>query len=116
MSAATRLTDKTTTARRAPLRTCISCRLQGSKRDFIRIVRTPEGAVRPDPGGKANGRGAYLGPVQRCWREALDEQRLNHALRTTLSEADRQQIESFIADLPQDACPNQTSRPGNEAP
>ncbi len=116
MSAATRLTDTTTTARRAPLRTCISCRLQGSKRDFIRIVRTPEGAVRADPGGKGNGRGAYLGPVQHCWREALDQQRLNHALRTTLSDSDRQQIEAFIAGLPQDPCPNQTSSPGNEAP
>ncbi len=115
MSAATPLTNNPTTARRQPLRTCISCRSQGSKRDFIRIVRTPEGAVRADPGGKANGRGAYLGPVQRCWRDALDQQRLNHALRTTLSEADRQQIEAFIAGLPQDPCPNQTSPPGNEA-
>ncbi len=43
-----------------PLRTCISCRETKSKRELLRVVRTPDGHVLIDATGKKSGRGAYL--------------------------------------------------------
>lgn len=67
----------------------MGCRETGTKRQFVRIVRTPAGTVEVDPTGKKSGRGAYLCPQPECWQEALKKDRLARALRTTLSQADR---------------------------
>ena len=42
-----------------PLRMCTVCRKRFEKKDLIRVVRTPDGAV-PDLNGTLPGRGAYL--------------------------------------------------------
>ena len=54
-----------------PVRTCIGCRTAQPKRDMLRIVRTPEGEVMPDPTGKKSGRGAYICYSQECLQAAL---------------------------------------------
>ena len=64
-----------------PLRSCIACREKRSKRDLIRIVRTPEGTLEIDLKGKRSGRGAYLCRKPQCWGAALQPQRLSQALR-----------------------------------
>lgn len=78
-----------TKPRHVPQRTCVGCRETGAKREFVRVVRTPIGTVEVDPTGKKSGRGAYLCRRPECWQAALKKDRLGHALRTTLSEADR---------------------------
>lgn len=75
--------------RHVPQRTCVGCRQTGSKREFVRIVRTPAGGIEVDPTGKKAGRGAYLCPRAECWEEALKKDRLARALRARLSEAER---------------------------
>ena len=45
---------------RAPMRKCVVTGEVFYKKDLIRVVRTPEGSVIVDEGGKANGRGAYI--------------------------------------------------------
>jgi uncharacterized protein len=47
-------------ARRTPTRSCVVCRTARAKRDLLRVVRAPDGAVMYDPTGRANGRGAYV--------------------------------------------------------
>jgi predicted RNA-binding protein YlxR (DUF448 family) len=81
-----------------PQRTCVGCRQVLSKRALIRIVRTPAGIV-VDPTGKAAGRGAYLHDSRSCWERAIKGS-LAHALRTDLSEQDREALKSFMAGLP----------------
>lgn len=49
------------------------------------MVRTPEGKVIIDPGGKANGRGAYVCRQASCWEKGLKKERLAQALKVTLS-------------------------------
>lgn len=71
--------------KRIPQRTCVGCRATGGKRDFVRVVKTPDGSVQIDPGGKANGRGAYVCGKPSCWEDALTKERLARALRTTIS-------------------------------
>ena len=41
-------------------RTCVGCMEESPKRELLRVIRTPEGEVRYDPTGRANGRGAYV--------------------------------------------------------
>jgi predicted RNA-binding protein YlxR (DUF448 family) len=67
-----------------PQRTCVSCGSATAKRELIRLVRTPRGAVEPDPTGKEAGRGAYLCHSLQCWERAVNKGRLENALRTRL--------------------------------
>ena len=82
-------------ARHVPQRTCIGCRTTSAKREFVRVVRTPEGTLEVDPGGKRNGRGAYLCARMECWHEALKRDRLARALRTTVSTADAEALRRY---------------------
>lgn len=68
-----------------PIRTCVVCREKDAKREFIRIVRTPDSDVVIDRTGKMNGRGAYLCTRRSCWERAADGPALAQALRTELS-------------------------------
>jgi uncharacterized protein len=79
-----------------PQRTCIACRETGDKRALIRVVRIPEGQVRVDPTGKANGRGAYLCQQASCWEKALQKKMLDRALKTNLSVEDLAGLQSYF--------------------
>ena len=82
-------------AKHIPQRTCVGCRTASAKREFVRVVRTPEGAVEVDPTGKRNGRGAYLCAQRSCWEEALKKDRLARALRVTISPRDRDELQRY---------------------
>jgi hypothetical protein len=81
-----------------PQRTCIACRETGGKRGLIRLVRTDDGVV-VDPSGKMPGRGAYLHRSVECWRIALEGNRIQQALRTKLSAANRQALAEYADEL-----------------
>ena len=68
-----------------PERSCVACRSKRPKRDLVRIVRTPEGMVKPDPSGRMNGRGAYLCQDAACWVQGVTKDRLKAALGVTLT-------------------------------
>jgi hypothetical protein len=84
-----------------PLRTCIACRQERGKRELIRVVRTPSGTVQVDPTGKLAGRGAYLCRARMCWEQALGGQRLNAALKMSVSADDQATLRAFAAALPE---------------
>ena len=75
--------------RHVPQRTCVGCRTQQSKRELVRVVRTPAGLVILDPTGRLAGRGAYLHRDPECWIEGMRKGRLARALHTTISAADQ---------------------------
>jgi len=78
--------------RHIPQRTCVACRKVRPKRELIRLVRISDGVVEVDTSGKRVGRGAYLCPVEECWEIGLKGGRLEHALRTTLTQDNREQL------------------------
>ena len=82
-----------------PQRTCLACRQVAGKRGLIRLVRTTEG-VMVDPTGKKAGRGAYLHPTQQCWQSGLNGNRIGQALRTTITLAEKQALQAYMATLP----------------
>lgn len=65
--------------KKIPLRQCLGCREMKPKRELIRVVRPPEGAVHLDAKGRANGRGAYLCPNRDCLRKAVRTKALERA-------------------------------------
>jgi len=67
-------------ARRAPTRSCVACRTSRDKRELLRIVRTPDGAVRADAGGRIAGRGAYVCRDTSCISLAISRGTLARAL------------------------------------
>ncbi|HLZ57437.1 MAG TPA: YlxR family protein [Ktedonosporobacter sp.] len=85
-----------------PLRTCISCRETKSKRELLRVVRTPDGHVLIDATGKKSGRGAYLCARFSCWENALKKKRLEQEFEVTISDEDRAGLDAFMATLPRD--------------
>jgi predicted RNA-binding protein YlxR (DUF448 family) len=55
-----------------------------------------------DERGKAAGRGAYLCRSRRCWSLGLKGGRLEHALRASLSEQEREALRLYSERLPED--------------
>ena len=66
------------------MRMCVSCREMQPKKELVRIVRTPEGAVVLDTTGRANGRGAYLCKKSACLEKAIKSRALERALETKI--------------------------------
>jgi predicted RNA-binding protein YlxR (DUF448 family) len=78
-------------AKHVPVRTCVVCRRKAGKRQLYRVVRTEQG-VQLDPTGKMNGRGAYLCDQERCWEQAVNTDVLANALKTSLTNEDRERL------------------------
>ena len=70
--------------KKIPQRQCMGCRERKAKRELIRVVRTPEGTVCLDFGGKMNGRGAYICPDAECLKKAIRSKSLDRSLEVTI--------------------------------
>jgi predicted RNA-binding protein YlxR (DUF448 family) len=62
-------------------------------------VRTADSGVEIDRRGKTAGRGAYLCHKPECWETGLKSQRLEYALRTTLSAQNREELWQQARDI-----------------
>ena len=63
-----------------------------AKGELIRLVRTSSGEIEIDSSGKKSGRGAYLCRAWQCWEAGVKGDRLEHAIRCSLSENNREQL------------------------
>ncbi len=72
--------------KKIPQRQCMGCRERKPKREMIRVVRSPEGNVSLDFGGKMNGRGAYLCPDPECLKRAIRSKALDRSLEVEIPE------------------------------
>jgi len=68
--------------KKIPLRKCVGCHEQKSKKELIRIVKTSQGEISIDFTGKAHGRGAYICPSIECLEKAKKKKALNRAFET----------------------------------
>ena len=73
--------------KKIPMRMCVACRQMRPKKELIRIVRTPEGAVTLDRTGRAHGRGAYLCDSIDCLSRAVKTRALDRARETRIDES-----------------------------
>lgn len=68
------------------MRQCVGCRAQKPKRELVRVVRSPEGALSVDTRGKKPGRGAYVCRDPECLKKAIRSKALSRALDTPVPE------------------------------
>ena len=70
-----------------PVRTCIGCRQRAAKSELLRVVAGSDAkgkpALRPDPDGRAPGRGAHLHPTTECFDLAVRRRAFTRALRVS---------------------------------
>ena len=72
--------------KKVPMRQCLGCREMFPKRELIRVVRSPEGALSLDFRGKAPGRGAYLCSRSECLKKARKNRAIERALSVEVPE------------------------------
>ena len=48
-----------------------------------------------DATGKKSGRGAYLCLARTCWESSLKSGRLEHALRTSIKQEEKEKLENY---------------------
>ncbi len=72
--------------KKIPMRQCLGCREMKPKRELIRVVRSPDGAIALDFKGKAQGRGAYVCPDAACLKKAIKSKALERAFETAIPE------------------------------
>jgi len=84
--------------RKVPMRQCLGCNEHKPKREMIRVVRTPEGAVELDFVGKKSGRGAYICPKRSCFAKARKSKRIENILEVKLPEEIYDAMEKSISE------------------
>lgn len=72
--------------KKIPQRMCVGCQEMKTKKQLIRVVRTPDEKIEIDPTGKLSGRGAYICPELECLTKALKGKRLDKALQRSITQ------------------------------
>ena len=72
--------------RKIPMRMCVGCRGMFPKKELLRVVKSPEGAIAFDRVGKAPGRGAYICRKTECLNKAMKIRALERQLETAISQ------------------------------
>ncbi|MCR8656295.1 RNase P modulator RnpM [Paenibacillus endoradicis] len=85
--------------RKVPLRKCVACQEMMSKKELIRVVRTPNDEVLIDLSGKKSGRGAYLCGKVTCFKLAKKSKALDRALKQPVGEEIYDQLEQDFIKL-----------------
>ena len=71
--------------RKVPMRKCTGCQELKNKKELIRVVRDPEGALSVDFTGKKSGRGAYICANSECLERAIKSKGLERSLQVSIS-------------------------------
>lgn len=66
---------------KTPLRQCTGCREMKSKKEMIRVLKTPENEIVLDATGRKNGRGAYVCLSQECLEKAVKSRGIERSLK-----------------------------------
>jgi predicted RNA-binding protein YlxR (DUF448 family) len=56
------------------------------KKEMLRVVKTADGEIFPDPTGKAAGRGAYICGAEECMKKLGDKKLLHKAFSTDVAQ------------------------------
>lgn len=78
-----------------PIRKCINCGEQSTKKELVRIVKTKDQQVFVDAKGKENGRGAYVCNLE-CFEEAMKKRALSRAFKMEISEETYEKIKEDL--------------------
>lgn len=84
--------------KKVPMRKCIGCNESKTKKELVRIVRSPEGDISLDLTGKKSGRGAYICPNAECLKKARKSKRLERIFETAVSDSVYDEAERLLGE------------------
>ena len=67
-----------------PERTCIVCRVKGSKENFLKVVKNKSGEFFIETDKRLDGRGAYICKKSECFEKCKKTKALNRAFKTVV--------------------------------
>ena len=70
--------------KKVPMRQCVGCAEMKSKKDLIRVIKTPEEEIVLDTTGRKNGRGAYICASMECLKTAQKRKGLERSLKVAI--------------------------------
>ena len=70
--------------KKIPMRKCVGCGEMKSKKEMIRVLKTPEEEFVLDATGKKNGRGAYLYFSKDCLEKAVKGKGLERSFKQSI--------------------------------
>jgi len=82
--------------KKIPMRTCVVTNERFPKKELLRIVRTPDGNIVPDVGGKVNGHGAYIKKDIETLEKAIKTKALARHLEVEISDEVYEEIRKVI--------------------
>lgn len=83
--------------KKVPIRRCVGCSEGKSKKELVRVVKSPDGQISLDTTGKKPGRGAYLCPDPACLAKARKAKRLERAFQQPIPPDVYEKLEEQIA-------------------
>ena len=84
-------------AKKEPERMCVACRQLKSKRQLLRIVKSPQGEITIDDTGKKPGRGAYICCQNECLIKSRKSKSLDKILKVKIPDEIWQALTDKIA-------------------
>lgn len=84
--------------KKVPMRKCIGCNESKTKKELVRIVRSPEGDISLDLIGKKSGRGAYICPDAECLKKARKSKRLERIFETAVPDSVYEEAERLLSE------------------
>ena len=82
--------------KKIPMRTCVVTNERYPKKELLRIVKTPEGEVKPDVTGKLNGHGAYIKKDIETLERAIKTKALECHLEVVIDSSVYEEIRKVI--------------------
>ncbi len=71
-------------AKKVPVRQCVGCGEMNSKKEMMRVLKTPDDEIVLDMTGKKNGRGAYLCKQRVCLLKARKNKGLERSFKMSI--------------------------------
>ncbi len=85
--------------KKIPLRQCIGCGEMKSKKEMMRVLKTPEGPIVLDVTGKKNGRGAYLCISADCLKKARKNRGLERSFKMSIPDEVYEELEKEFGEV-----------------
>lgn len=82
--------------KKIPMRQCTGCGEMKSKKELIRVIKTPKDEIVIDFTGKKNGRGAYLCNSYECFTKARKTKAIERSLKTTIPDEIYDELEKEL--------------------
>ena len=83
--------------KKVPMRQCVGCGEMKSKKELLRVIKTPEDEIVLDATARKNGRGAYICASMECLKIAQKKRGLERSLKISIPEEVYESLEQEMS-------------------